>query len=68
MHQKGLQKIKSLKKDDFKLYGAGGKSFQAEAIGTNILKLPYGKILELTNCYYIPKIIRNIISIPLLLK
>ena len=64
----GLQKIKSLKKGDFKLYGAGGESIQAEAVGTNILKLPYGKILELTNCYYMPKIIRNIISIPLLLK
>ena len=64
----GLQKIKSLKKGDFKLYGVGGESIQAEAVGTKILKLPYGKKLELTNYYYMPKIIRNIISIPLLLK
>ena len=63
-----LQKIKSLKKGDFKLYEAEGESIQAEAVGTKILKLPYEKILELTSCYYMPKIIRNIISIPLLLK
>ena len=64
----GLHKIKVLMEGDFNLYGAGGETIQAEAIGTYILKLPSGKILELDNCYYMPKIIRNIISIPLLLK
>ena len=34
---------------------------------TYILKLPSEKILELEECYYTPKIIRNIISIPFLL-
>ena len=33
-----------------------------------MLDLPSNKILELKDCYYIPKVIRNIISIPLLLK
>ena len=33
-----------------------------------MLKLPSGKILELENCYYRPKIIRNIISVLLLLQ
>ena len=32
------------------------------------MKLPSEKILELENCYYMPKIIRNIVSIPLLTK
>ena len=64
----GLQKIRSLRKGDFELYGAGGDSIQAEAVGTYILKFPSGKILELTNCYYMPKIIRNIVSVPLLIK
>ena len=57
-----------LKKGDFELYGARGESIQVEAIGTYMLKLPSRKILELKNCYYMPKIIRNIISISLLLQ
>ena len=57
-----------MKEGDFNLYGAGGDIIQAEAVGTYILKLPSGKVLELDNCYYMPKIIRNIVSIPLLLK
>ena len=38
----GLQKIRSLRKGDFELYGAGGESIQAKAVGTNILKFPSG--------------------------
>ena len=64
----GLQNIRVLKKGDFELYGAGGESIQAEAVWTYILKLPFGKILELKNYYYMPKIIRNIISVSLLLQ
>ena len=64
----GLQGLKVLKEGNFELYGAGGDPIQAEAVGTYVLKLPSGKILELRNCYYMPKIIRNIISVPLLLK
>ena len=63
-----LQEIKSLNKGDFKLFGASGESIQAEAIGTRVLKLPSGKILKLKTSYYILNIIRNIISIPLLLE
>ena len=33
-----------------------------------MLDLPSNKILKLKDCYYMPKVIRNIISIPLLLK
>ena len=57
-----------LKKGDFDLYGTGGESIQAEAVETYMLKLPSGKILELENYYYMPKIIRNIISVSLLLQ
>ena len=45
-----------------------GEPIQAEAIGTYLLLLPSGNILELKDCYYVPNIIKNIISIPLLLK
>ena len=64
----GLHKLKVLKEGDFNLYGASGDIIQVEAVGTYELKLPSGKILELENCYYMPKVIRNIVSIPLLLK
>ena len=64
----GPQKLRVLKEGDFELYGAGGESIQAKAVGTYILKLSSGKILELRDYYYMPKIIRNIISISLLLK
>ena len=57
-----------MKEDNFELYGTRGESIQAETIGINILKLPSGKILELKDYYYMPKIIKNIVSISLLLK
>ena len=57
-----------LNKGDFELYGIGGESIQAKAIGTYMLKLLSGKILELENFYYMPKIIKNIISVPLVLQ
>ena len=61
----GLQKIKSLNKDDFELFDTIGESIQAKAIGNKILKLPLGKVLELKTYYYISNIVRNIISVPL---
>ena len=64
----GLQKIKKLEKGDFELYGASDESIQAEAVGTYPMLLPSGKILELVNCYYVPNIIRNIVSIPMLIE
>ena len=62
-----LQRIKGLKKDEFKLLSVSGESISAEAMGTFLLKLPLKRNLELEECYYMPKIIRNIISVPLLL-
>ena len=39
-----------------------------KAVGTRVLKLSLDKILKLKTCYYIPNIVRNMISIPLLLE
>ena len=64
----GLQKIKSLNKDDFELFDASRESIQAEVIGIRDLKLSSDKILKLKTCYYIPNIVKNIISIPLLME
>ena len=63
-----LQEIRNLNKGDFKLFGTSGESIQAEAIGTKVLKFSSDKILELKIYYYILKIIRNIIFVPLLLE
>ena len=63
-----LKNIKGLKRGDLELYNASGESISAEVVGTCMLDLSSGKILVLKDCYYIPKIIKNIISIPLLLK
>ena len=57
-----------MNKDDFELFDARGESIQVETIGTRVLKLPSRKILKLKICYYILDIVRNIISIPLLLE
>ena len=50
------------------LFSASGESIQVEVMGTKILKLPSDKILKLKICYYILDIVRNIISVPLLLE
>ena len=64
----GLHKIRRLKKGDFKLHGASGEIIHAEAVGTYLLLLPSGDVIKLEECFYVPDIIRNIISIPLLLQ
>ena len=64
----GLQRIRRLKKDEFKLFGASGETISAEAMGTYLLELSKGRTLELKFCYYMPNVIRNIISVPVLLS
>jgi hypothetical protein len=39
----------------------------AEAVGTYSLSLPSGMVLELKDCYYVPRLIKNIISYDLLI-
>ena len=57
-----------MNKGDFELFDASRESIQIKIIGIKILKLPLDKILKLKIYYYILNIVRNIISIPLLLK
>ena len=61
-----LQNIKGLKRGNLELYGASGESISTETMKTYMLDLPSGKTLKLKGYYYMPKVIRNIISIPLL--
>ena len=50
------------------LFDTSGESIRTEVVRTLILKLPSNKVLELKNCYYVPRIVWNIISIPILLE
>ena len=63
-----LQNIKGLKRGDLEFYDASGESISIVVVGTCMLDLLSDKILELKDSYYMLKIIKNIISIPLLLK
>ena len=64
----GLHEVKNLNKGDFKLFDTSRDFIQIEVVGIRFLKLPSNKVLELKICYYIFNIVRNIISVPLLLK
>ena len=50
------------------LFDASEESIQTETVGTKLLKLPSDKVLELKDHYYVPNIVRNIISILMLLE
>jgi hypothetical protein len=65
-NMQGLSKSKDLKLGQVDLRVGNGARVAALAVGTYNLSLPSGLILELNNCYYVPAISRNIISIPCL--
>ena len=58
----GFRQSRQLGSGDSNLRGAEGSIVDAEAIGTYELKFPSRLILLLNNCYYVPKLIKNIIS------
>ena len=62
----GLKRSRSLSKGEVDLRVGNGARVAALAVGVYILTLPSGLILELNNCYYVPAITKNIISIPVL--
>ena len=57
-----------MKEGDFALHGANRESIQAEAVGTYYLSVSMDKTIVLRDCYYMPNVIRNIISVPMLLR
>ena len=62
----GLSNSRILEKGQVDLRLGNGARVAALAVGTFHLSLPSGLVLELKNCYYVPAISRNIISIPCL--
>ncbi|KAJ9552448.1 hypothetical protein OSB04_016493 [Centaurea solstitialis] len=65
-HLQGFTGRKTLRKDRSNLRVGEGTPLIAEAVGSYSLSLPSGPVLELDNCYYIPNMIKNVLSFDLL--
>ncbi|KAJ9546463.1 hypothetical protein OSB04_019006 [Centaurea solstitialis] len=63
-HKRGV--TETLRKDPSNLRVGEGTMLVAEAVGSYSLSLPSGLVLELETCYYVPKMIKNILSFDLL--
>jgi len=64
----GLKRSRDLAKGEVDLRVGNGAKVAALAVGTYVLTLPSGLIIQLENCYYVPAISRNIISVSCLDK
>ncbi|KAJ9544580.1 hypothetical protein OSB04_024287 [Centaurea solstitialis] len=65
-HLQGFTRRKTLRKDRSNIRVGEGTPLIAEAVGSYSLSLPSGLVLELDNCYYIPNMIKNVLSFDLL--
>ena len=63
MSVQGLKNSRLLAKGKVDLQVDNGARVATLVIGTYYLSLPSGLVLELDNCYYVPAMSRNIISI-----
>ncbi|KAJ9553892.1 hypothetical protein OSB04_017937 [Centaurea solstitialis] len=66
-HLQGFNRRETLRKDHSNLRVGEGMMLVAEAVGSYSLSLPSGLVLELDTCYYVPKMIKNVLSFDLLL-
>ncbi|KAJ9556184.1 hypothetical protein OSB04_010798 [Centaurea solstitialis] len=65
-HLQGFTRRETLRKDRSNLRVGEGTPLIDEAVGSYSLSLPSGLVLELENCYYVPKMIKNVMSFDLL--
>ncbi|KAM1420957.1 hypothetical protein ACFX2I_003270 [Malus domestica] len=65
---RGLVGSKSLSNGEMIVRVGNGTKISAKSIGTYMLNLPSGEVLELKNCLYFPSCIKNLISISKLLR
>ncbi|KAM2008534.1 hypothetical protein ACFX16_003413 [Malus domestica] len=65
---RGLAGSKSLRNGEMVVRVGNGTKISAKAIGTYMLNLHSGEVLELKNCLYFPSCIKNLISISKLLR
>ena len=64
----GLTGSRTLHNGEMIVRVGNGTKISAKVIGTNMLKLPSGEVLELKNCLHFPLCIKNLISISVLLR
>ncbi|KAK8572986.1 hypothetical protein V6N12_029026 [Hibiscus sabdariffa] len=64
----GLHMRRNLAKGDVDLRVGNGARVAALAVGTYVLSLPSGLVLNLENCYFVPSLTKNIISVSCLDK
>ena len=57
-----LRNPRTLSKNEVTMRVGNGANVAVVAVGTMPLHLPSGLILELSNCYYVPALCKNIIS------
>ncbi|KAJ9567756.1 hypothetical protein OSB04_003722, partial [Centaurea solstitialis] len=65
-HLQGFTRKETLRKDRSNLRVGEGTPLIAEAVGSYSRSLPSGLVLELENCYYVLKMIKNVMSFDLL--
>ncbi|KAJ9535406.1 hypothetical protein OSB04_un001478 [Centaurea solstitialis] len=65
-HLQRFKRREMMGKDRSNLRVGEGQMLVAESIGSYSLSLPSGLVLELENCYYVPRMIKNVISFDLL--
>ena len=62
----GLRRSRTLEEDEVILRMGNGARVAATTVGSFDLHMPTGKTIVLNNCYFVPSIVRNNISIPML--
>ena len=62
----GLSRSRTLEEEEVILLMGNGARVAAEYVKSFHLHMPTGKTIVLNNCYFVPLIVRNIISIPML--
>ncbi|KAJ9566645.1 hypothetical protein OSB04_002611 [Centaurea solstitialis] len=61
-HLQGFTRRETFRKDRSNLRVGEGTPLIAKAVGSYSLSLPSGLVLELENCYYVPKMMKNVIK------
>ena len=65
-HLQGLRAVRPLAKGEVDLRVGNGAKVAAISIGTYVIVLPSGLELFLNNCYYVPTLSKNIVSVSVL--
>ena len=65
-HLQGLRDVRRLGKGDVDLRVGNGARVAAVSVGTYVLLLPSGLELVLNNCYFVPSLSKNIVSVSVL--